>query len=65
MEFALINAGVVVNVIIADAAFIAAHSAELAEQCVELTAAKNVTGQRPGPDWSYNAGTGKFARPAK
>lgn len=65
-RFALVRGGGIVNVIVADDAFIAAHGAEQAEaqgggEWVELTEARNVKGQRPGPGWLYSGG--KFSPP--
>lgn len=63
-NYALINGGKVVNVIIADAQFIA-ESGEAAAlpqgggQWIELTDAHNVKGQRPGPGWTFDGA--KFA----
>lgn len=66
MEYALVRNGLVENVIIADAAFIAEHGASLAGaggEWVALDDAKKVNGQRPSPGWSYSSSTKKFSRP--
>ncbi len=63
MDYALIKGGVVVNVIIADQAFIDASRASLdAEQIVALDETTYVDGQRASPGWTYKGG--KFSRPA-
>lgn len=57
--WALIKAGIVDNVIVADAAFIEAHGEALADggQWIDVTAAD----PRPGPGWVYDKGA--FAPP--
>lgn len=55
--FALIKAGMVFNVILAEQPFIDAKGVEMgATQCVDLTD----LAPRPGPGWTYSAATGKF-----
>jgi hypothetical protein len=69
-NFSLVRAGVIVNVILADQAFITEHGPNVATahgggEFVELTDAHLVDGQRPGPGWTFDPkGARQFARPA-
>lgn len=64
--FALIRGGRVVDVILADDAFIAGPGVELAGEggaWVEVSDNKMAGRQRPGPGFAYNAGTRRFSPP--
>lgn len=67
--YALVRAGQVENVILAEQSFIELRGDQITAggECIELDEAKHVDGQRPGPGWTMTttkAGARKFARPA-
>lgn len=61
--YALVKGGVVLNVIVADVAFIEQHGAAVADggEWVNVSDDALNGAQRPGPGWTYNKGA--FAPP--